>query len=230
MNTFNLPQEYVDYSIRLLAAAGFAAVIGIEREFHGRAAGFRTNVLVGTGAALFMILSQVIVAHGNYGGTDPARIAAQIVTGIGFLGAGAIIKSGLSVKGLTTAACMWIVASIGMACGMKEFYLAAFVTCITLICLFVLQFLGKLIPSHFYRTLIIKTVADDSSGKIVDIVKLFAKVKSSDFDYDFNSDELVIKLNVRILCKGNTDNTFNSIKKSLLENIENIKSIRWSKS
>ena len=224
MNIFNLPQEYIDYSIRLLVAAGLAAIIGIEREFHGRAAGFRTNVLVGTGAALFMILSQVIVTHGSFGGTDPARIAAQIVTGIGFLGAGAIIKSGLSVKGLTTAACMWIVASIGMACGMKEFYLASFVTCITIICLFLLQFVGKFIPSHSYKTLIIKTSISDSVQQITDVVKLFAKIKNTEFNYEFDANELVVKLNVRILCKGNNDKLFVSLKKLLLEKSKNIKS------
>ena len=229
MNIFNPSPEYVDYSIRLLIAALLSGIIGIEREFHGRAAGFRTNVLVGTGAALFMILSQVIATHGHFTATDPGRIAAQIITGIGFLGAGAIIKSGLSVKGLTTAASMWIVASIGMACGMSEYYLATLVTLITLICLFILSLFGRIIPSHSYRTLTIKTNINDDSNKIIDTIKRKVKIQTTDFEYNFNTAELIIKMDVRILRKGTTDKLFKELKKSLTQNSTKITFIKWFK-
>lgn len=99
-------------------------IIGIEREKHGRPAGLRTHVLVAAGSCLMMIVSEaVFLKYGNLPGSgvvrlDPGRVAAQIITGIGFLGAGVIIKEGFVVRGLTTAACLWMVAGIGMAFGM----------------------------------------------------------------------------------------------------------------
>jgi putative Mg2+ transporter-C (MgtC) family protein len=102
--------------LRLFVAAALGAAIGVERELREREAGLRTHLLVCVGSALFTLVS----AYGfrNFGvRVDPTRIAAQIVTGIGFLGAGAIIRQGLSVRGLTTAATLWLVAAIGMAVG-----------------------------------------------------------------------------------------------------------------
>ena len=103
--------------VRLLVAAGLGAAIGFERELHDREAGIRTHLLVALGSALFTMIS----AYGFTGFApvrwDPTRIAAQVVTGIGFLGAGAIIREGISVRGLTTAASLWVVAGIGMGAG-----------------------------------------------------------------------------------------------------------------
>jgi putative Mg2+ transporter-C (MgtC) family protein len=111
-----------EIALRLFAAAALTGAIGLEREYRERAAGLRTHMLVGVGSALFTIVSAY--AWGDFvfdrtrGTTfDPTRIAAQIVTGIGFLGAGAIIRQGLSIRGLTTAAGLWVVAAIGMAVG-----------------------------------------------------------------------------------------------------------------
>jgi len=102
--------------LRLFVAAALGGAIGLERELRERQAGLRTHLVVSVGSALFTLVS----AYGfsNFGArVDPTRIAAQIVTGIGFLGAGAIIRQGLSVRGLTTAASLWLVAAIGMAAG-----------------------------------------------------------------------------------------------------------------
>jgi putative Mg2+ transporter-C (MgtC) family protein len=102
--------------LRLAVAAGLGGAIGFERELRERQAGLRTHLVVSLGAALFTLVSAY--AFRNFGNkVDPTRIAAQIVSGIGFLGAGAIIRQGLSVKGLTTAATLWLVAAIGMASG-----------------------------------------------------------------------------------------------------------------
>ena len=124
--------EWWDILIRLLVAAALTGAIGLERELRDRAAGLRTHMLVGVGSALFTIVSaygwgdfRFSTAEGVV--FDPTRIAAQIVTGIGFLGAGAIIRQGLSVRGLTTAATLWVVAAIGMATG-AGYYAAAVIT------------------------------------------------------------------------------------------------------
>jgi putative Mg2+ transporter-C (MgtC) family protein len=102
--------------LRLAVAAGLGGAIGFERELRERQAGLRTHLVVSVGAALFTLVSAY--AFRNFGTkVDPTRIAAQIVSGIGFLGAGAIIRQGLSVRGLTTAATLWLVAAIGMASG-----------------------------------------------------------------------------------------------------------------
>ena len=101
---------------RLALAAVCGGLIGLEREMHSQPAGLRTHMVVAIGAALIMIVS--IETAGTHVQRDPGRIAAQVVSGIGFLGAGAILRFGMSVKGLTTAACLWTAAGIGLACGM----------------------------------------------------------------------------------------------------------------
>jgi putative Mg2+ transporter-C (MgtC) family protein len=121
-------------------AAAFGGAVGIERELREREAGLRTHMLVSLGSALFTIASaygfrDFLVHGGTLVRTDPTRIAAQIVTGIGFLGAGAIIRQGLSVRGLTTAATLWVVAAIGLTTGAGYYTAAAFTTVIVLISL-----------------------------------------------------------------------------------------------
>lgn len=108
----------------LLLASVLGAVVGFERELHGRPAGLRTHILLSLGAALFGMLSQGMAAqHG-----DPGRIAAQVVTGVGFLGAGTILHLGGTVRGLTTAASIWTTAAIGLAVGLnRQYWLLALV-------------------------------------------------------------------------------------------------------
>ena len=118
--------------VPLLVSVVLGGLIGLERELRGKPAGLRTNILICLGSCLFTIIST------NLSGSEPGRIAAQIVTGIGFLGAGAIIHSGIGIHGLTTAAVIWVVASIGMACGIKMYSLAIPATILTLIVLLVL--------------------------------------------------------------------------------------------
>jgi len=118
--------------VPLLVSVILGGLIGLERELRGKAAGLRTNILICIGSCIFTIIST------NLSGSEPGRIAAQIVTGIGFLGAGAIIHSGIGIHGLTTAAGIWVVASIGMACGTKMYPLAISAAVLTLIVLLVL--------------------------------------------------------------------------------------------
>lgn len=114
--------------LRLTLSCVLGGVIGYERQSRRKSAGLRTNVLVCLGSCLIMVLSQEIYQHvEGLTNADPARLAAQVVSGIGFLGAGTIMKEGLTVRGLTTAACLWVVAGVGLAVG-AGFYTGALFT------------------------------------------------------------------------------------------------------
>ncbi|MFH1665882.1 MAG: MgtC/SapB family protein [Candidatus Omnitrophota bacterium] len=119
--------------LRLVVSAVLSGLIGLEREIHGCAAGLRTHILVCMGSTLFMITSiGMAVQYGDLGGADPSRIAAGVVTGIGFLGAGAIIRYGGNIRGLTTAASIWAVSAIGLAVGAGLYAAAGMTTFIAL--------------------------------------------------------------------------------------------------
>jgi putative Mg2+ transporter-C (MgtC) family protein len=124
----------IDFIVRLLLAAGLGAALGLERELHRKPAGLRTNMLIAVGSALFSLVSIQLARQG--GASD--RVAANIVTGVGFLGGGAILRSGRNVVGMTTAATIWVNAAIGMAAGIGESTLAISATGITLMVLGVL--------------------------------------------------------------------------------------------
>lgn len=139
--------------LRLLVAGGLSLAIGLEREIRDRAAGLRTHLFVGLGSAVFTLISaygfhDLIAAGPAVIRTDPTRIAAQIVTGIGFLGAGAIIRSGMSIRGLTSAATLWVVAAIGMAAAAGLFLVAVVTTAIVLLGLGPLRVVGHTVVSR----------------------------------------------------------------------------------
>jgi putative Mg2+ transporter-C (MgtC) family protein len=133
----------LELALRLLLALILCGVIGLERESRGQVAGLRTHVLVGVGAALFTLISaygfsgfvETNPAGGYVVTVDPTRIAAQVVAGIGFLGAGAIITQGMTVRGLTTAAALWIAAAVGMAAGAGYYFGAVAATICVLVAL-----------------------------------------------------------------------------------------------
>jgi putative Mg2+ transporter-C (MgtC) family protein len=132
---------------RVALAAVLGAVLGLERELRDREAGLRTHLLVSVGSALFTIVSaygfrEFLTSGASVVRADPTRIAAQIVTGIGFLGAGAIIRQGLSVRGLTTAATLWVAAAIGIAAGAGYYSGAVITTLLTLFALWPLRIAG----------------------------------------------------------------------------------------
>src|SRR5690348_2352502 len=131
-------QTQLDLSLRLLVAAGLVALLGFNREHYDQPAGLRTHILIGIGASLFTALSL-----SAFGPNNPGIVAAQIVTGIGFLGAGSIVRIGSKadqVRGVTTAAGIWTTAAIGMACG-AGFYLLAI--CATVLTWFVLEIVRR---------------------------------------------------------------------------------------
>ncbi len=181
----------------LLCSAILSSIIGIERDMHGRPTGLRTNLVVALGATLFTIIS---LHTGKLYGGDTGRIAAQVVSGIGFLGAGVIIQSGLSVRGLTSAASLWLVAAIGMACG---FYLYTYALVTTILGLICLAFLGKVensYPRTAYRKL---SVLGDQSlciGDIRDILTSY-HYKIQQTDYHLHSEkttEIIISVKFKI--------------------------------
>jgi putative Mg2+ transporter-C (MgtC) family protein len=134
-----------DVLLRLCAASGLGASIGFEREVHAREAGTRTHMLVALGSCLFTLVGAYgfhdLLTHGA--SFDPTRIAAQVVTGIGFLGGGAILRQGLSVRGLTTAGSLWMSAAVGLACGAQAYWAAVFATALTLFALSPLRFVAR---------------------------------------------------------------------------------------
>jgi putative Mg2+ transporter-C (MgtC) family protein len=129
------PTTDLEVMQRLLLAAAAGGVVGLEREFRRKSAGLRTNILIAMGSALFTMLSATLAAAG---GGDSTRIAAQIVTGMGFLGAGAIIRTNRDVHGLTTAATVWVNAALGMAAGGGQYHMTLIAVAITLIVLLIL--------------------------------------------------------------------------------------------
>src|SRR6185369_6714532 len=124
----------LDFVWRLLLSAALGAALGLEREYRRKPAGLRTNILIAIGSSLFTILSVSLTT----GTGDPSRVAGQIVTGIGFLGGGAIMRNRDTVHGMTTAATIWVNAAIGVASGTGQYALAAFTAALTLVVLIVL--------------------------------------------------------------------------------------------
>ncbi len=151
--------------VRLLLAAVAGGLVGLEREMRGRQAGFRTNILVCVGSALTMLVSVEMARHHwiaqtpNQGvniNVDPARIAYSVMSGIGFLGAGAIIKSAGNVRGLTTAAGLWCVAAIGLACGFGMYTLAVIAATMVVTALWLLEYLEGVLPRLAFREVVIR--------------------------------------------------------------------------
>lgn len=155
------------YEIILRLALGtlLGGIIGFERQTHGRAAGFRTQLLVCVACVLIMIISEGYYVQTamspQFMRIDPTRIAAGAMTGVGFLGAGVILKSGLSVQGLTTAACIWIVSAIGLAVGAGQYVAAVAGFVITFVSLWLLRILENQMPRLLFKYV---TVVTDETG------------------------------------------------------------------
>jgi putative Mg2+ transporter-C (MgtC) family protein len=141
---------YPEDILRLLLALAAGGVVGLEREFRDKSAGFRTLIFIAMGSASLTILSSRLALD-----NDPTRIAANIVTGIGFLGAGAILRDGLRITGLTTAATIWLTAALGMAIGGGQYALGGFLMIFTVIVLWIFPFveigIDKIREEHTYE-------------------------------------------------------------------------------
>ena len=149
MPIFTIDGQGLKQFVELSVAFVLSASIGLEREFRHKSAGFRTYTIVGVSAALFLLISKYgfmnVLADGRVV-LDPSRVAAQIVSGIGFIGAGLIFLREDKVQGLTTAATVWLVAGVGMACGAGLLLLALYVTCAYFIVAFVFPLILRHLP------------------------------------------------------------------------------------
>jgi len=178
--------------VKLLLAAVAGGVIGFEREMHGRPAGLRTHLLVTVGSCLMMIISEAF--HLKYGGLgadsavrlDPSRTAAQIIAGIGFLGAGVILKEGINVRGLTTAASLWVVAGLGMAFGMGLFGPGTISTLLAFFSLFFLKKLEPVIKKDRYLFLTVVTSSDSDIYPQLEKIFTDRKMRISDVSASFD--------------------------------------------
>lgn len=140
--------EYYEIFLKILLALILGGMIGLEREIKGKAAGLRTNILICLGATIMMIISVKIAENSSNPNADPARIAAQVVTGVGFIGAGTIIQSRGLIKGLTSAAVIWVVAGLGLAIGAGYYTFSFGITFLVLITLFVLEKIENIIAKR----------------------------------------------------------------------------------
>lgn len=157
----------LDFLIRIAFAGAFGFCIGLERELTNKYAGLRTHIMVALGACIFTLISiygfptfaqgDNVIINQATGIRDTARVAAQVVTGIGFIGAGTVLRNGPTVFGLTTAATLWIAASIGMACGAGMYEIAFFGTALAILTLVIIRlFERKVLPSSTKKTRMIK--------------------------------------------------------------------------
>jgi putative Mg2+ transporter-C (MgtC) family protein len=174
--------------VRLLVAAVLGSIIGIEREHHGRSAGFRTLLLVGIGSALAMVVSlHFATVFGNTPQqaikVDPARVAYGVMMGVGFLGAGAIIRFGASIRGMTTAASIWCTSAVGLACGFGMFYVAGAATAVILFALLVLSRLEQHLPSKWYKA--VRVTLPPAEGNVPHLRELLIQYGADVLDMDY---------------------------------------------
>lgn len=165
--TIDVAAEF-DVVVRLLMAAALGALIGLEREIHEHPAGMRTHLLVALGSAGFTVLS---VGPFSSPGGDPGRVAAQIVSGVGFLGAGAILKEGATIRGLTTAASLWTVAAVGMAAGVAAWGVAVAASVIVVVSLWPLRIVAdRFVGRTEHRVSVRLSTGPHGIGRVVETI------------------------------------------------------------
>ncbi|MEJ2183079.1 MAG: MgtC/SapB family protein [Nitrospirota bacterium] len=191
--------------LRLALGVFFGGVIGYERQAHGRPAGFRTHMLVCMASVLLMLLSEHYYEYASptldssFVRIDPARIAAGAITGIGFLGAGVILKIGVTVQGLTTAASIWTVSAIGLATG-TGMYLASSVTfVITLVVLLILRAVEKMMSKLIFKILVVSGRDDLEEESLKQVLSQHnAVVYGQDYERDVERREVVLRYTVAV--------------------------------
>jgi len=198
--------------LRLIVAAILGGIVGMERGSGDRPAGFRTHILVCVGSALFMLVSiygfddiapVTTIAENDIGTRrDTARIAAQVVSGIGFLGAGTILHEGLTIKGLTTAASLWIVSAIGLAVGSGMYVLSTAATVLTMVTLVTFHHWEKRFVGNRNERRFIRVVTHNIPGVITEVTGYLAecgiKVKTLNVKSDNQNDNIILELYLKM--------------------------------
>ena len=211
---------------RLLIVTLMAGAVGYERERHGRAAGFRTHILVGVGSCLIMLtglhLMESLAGRVQF---DPTRMAAQVVSGIGFLGAGTILRFRASVRGLTTAASLWAVAGIGLAVGSGFLVGAVAATTVVIVALFLLGQWERRMRKDWYKVLTVETGAGGEALSKIRGVLADHDVEIRDFELRRTDepDLAVVELNVKILSDRDQDAILSDVSK-----LEGTRRARWA--
>jgi putative Mg2+ transporter-C (MgtC) family protein len=212
----------IEIVIRLLIGAFFGGIIGFERHTHGRAAGFRTHLLVCVASVLVMIVSEyyhfLSLWDPSYVRADPGRIAAGAITGVGFIGAGVIVKMGFNVQGLTTAACVWIVSVIGLAIG-SGLYLAGTVGfVITYVALWMLRSVEDRMPALSYKFITVITSGDDEELIAEAVQKSGATITNMDYEKDVENEKMTFDFTISY---ENTDSP-----KKILAQVSSLPSVK----
>lgn len=210
----------------LILAAVLSGVVGFEREFHGRAAGFRTHILLCVGTTLIMITSiHIFDVYSGRTPIDPARLAAGVVTGIGFLGAGTIMRYKASVRGLTTAASLWVVTGIGLAVG-SGLYFGAIIT--TALAVITLMFFGRLehamIRKDWYKTIVIESKDGlEQLRRIREVLSEYG-VDITDFEVERSGDgaNMILKIGLKLSTAHHTAVIIQDIGR-----LEGVKNAKW---
>jgi putative Mg2+ transporter-C (MgtC) family protein len=212
--------------LRLALAAALGGAVGVEREIREREAGFRTHLLVSLGSALFTIAGAYgfhdLLTHGS--SIDPTRVAAQIVTGIGFLGAGAIIRQGVAVRGLTTAATLWVVAAIGLTSGAGYYSAAVITTGLVLFSLWPLRIASYRILGRFRPEtdrLLVQLPAGESPAPMIEALEgLGASLQSLEVSYE--ADRRTVMIDVTLPPRADA-----AAMVAKLADVEHVLEIRW---
>ena len=187
-----MTEPLTEYVIRLLIALAIGGIVGLEREFHGKPAGIRTNMLMCFGSCLIMIIS-IEIARSSARVADPGRIAAQVVTGVGFLCAGTIMRSRFTVSGLTTAATIWALSALGLSIGAGYLLLstigAGTITVILILFRYIEDILGRFHSSH-----VIQLSLDNREGIVGEVLQEFMKldIRCETLDINLSGDNWTV--------------------------------------
>jgi putative Mg2+ transporter-C (MgtC) family protein len=209
----------------VVVAAGLGGAVGLERELREREAGFRTHLLVSVGSCLFTLVSAYGFREFGDSAVDPTRIAAQIVTGVGFLGAGAIIRQGLAVRGLTTAATLWVVAAIGMASGAGYFSAAVITTALVLFSLWPLRIFAFRVMTRFRPEtdrLLVQLPSGESPAPLIEkLESLGGSLQSLEVGHE--ADRRTVLMDVTLPPKSDAPAIV-----SQLSQLDHVLEVRWS--
>lgn len=196
-----------NFILRLFIAGLLGGLIGFEREFRAKEAGLRTHFIVALGSALFMLISQYAFS----GRFDAARVAAQVVSGIGFIGAGVIIFQKNVIRGITTAAGLWVAAAIGLACGAQMYSVAIATTIMTILVLETMHFITR---SHGEKELTV-TLSEVTNDELLDVMKTLKETGADVTSFTLSDGVAVLDIKIKQKDYATTVDTVLSFSKGL---------------